>query len=265
MLAQRTCNRDTGKRSVQPPPGQNKPGRVHNNPRAQGSMFRFAFFLALIAASIANAQAGAPMPTPVRPPLVRPVVNEPYFPTPGATPAGAGIVVPTREGGEQVVPRSPNKRILPATKEAGLWAADGAPRAVVLDEIPQIQGISLPFAPSATTDDEKYLTRYCAYRMNAVFWYLELTQRASSLPPDVRACLVGKLYEHCARVARESYEEQERSGNVFHAGAKARIRETGRAAQAFREAKCKGVPSSADADDIESGVVGIYQNRDIHL
>lgn len=70
-------------------------------------------------------QQAAPARAPMRPPAARPVVNSPHFPAPGATPAGAGAY-----RGEPLpsasVPRSPNKRVLPASAEPGLWAADGA-------------------------------------------------------------------------------------------------------------------------------------------
>jgi hypothetical protein len=76
-----------------------------------------------------DARAQAPV---MRPPATPPVVTPNYFPgstgNPVHTPAGAGASHGgLAEHGKAAVPRSPNKRILPPTKEAGLWAADGAP------------------------------------------------------------------------------------------------------------------------------------------
>jgi hypothetical protein len=151
--------------------------------------------LLFLAASSANAQAPLIEMPPARPPMTRPVVNPPSFPTPGATPAGAGIEVPTPEGDVQVVPRSPNKRILPATKEAGLWAADGAPQAV-LDNT-SLFGVEIPFPDAAPTQFDKRHTSACVSSMNKAAYDTAQQATIAALPEGVRRCLAAQAYEFC--------------------------------------------------------------------
>lgn len=163
--------------------------------------FRLSIASAALVASSAYAQAPAIEVPPMRPPLVRPVVNPPSFPTPGATPAGAGIVVPTPEGGEQVVPRSPNKRILPATKEPGLWAADGAPMASGGDA-PSLFGVALPEPTGAAMLVEA--SRACVSTVEAAAKSIGADKGVAVYPPLVRKCMAAWAYLMCAKHRHEA-------------------------------------------------------------
>jgi hypothetical protein len=153
--------------------------------------------LLFLAASSANAQAPLIEMPPARPPMVRPVVNPPSFPTPGATPAGAGIEVPTREGDVQVVPRSPNKRILPATKEAGFWAADGAPQASAASSPAPFFDVSLPYpAPEAGLGARLLMDR-CIDGVTAAAEQVGKRADIAKLPEPARKCLAASYLFAC--------------------------------------------------------------------
>lgn len=94
--------------------------------------------LVVLAAAIAHAQAVRPAPSTG--PLIQ--QQPPSYPTQVYVPAGAGashggLASP----GAKLAPESLNKRLLPPTKESGLWAADGAPSAVTDGTI---FGVALP-------------------------------------------------------------------------------------------------------------------------
>jgi len=171
-------------------------------------MLRALAAITLFVASIANAQAVAPMPTPVRPPLVRPVVNDPYFPTPGATPAGAGIVVPTREGGEQVVPRSPNTRVLPASKDPGVWAADGAPKAAIDVGKVNVLGVVFNVGPDVGT---WYVAGECASDLNEAksipHGWAEIVSKFSE---GALRCISAKALLYCASATEDELRKGSR-------------------------------------------------------
>lgn len=128
----------------------------------------------------------------MRPPAVRPVVNEPYFPTPGATPSGAGAYrgdpLPAAP-----VPRSPNKRILPATREPGIWAADGAPVAMARH---QLWGVEIPLP-----DGGAYVEReawQCAAGMDEVSTATKKVSTIASATEAARRCMVAIAQYTCA-------------------------------------------------------------------
>jgi hypothetical protein len=175
-------------------------------------MFRSALLLSVLVASVAAAQAVAPMTPPMRPPAVRPVVNEPYFPTPGSTPAGAGAYVPTSDGNGVHVPQSPNKRILPATKEVGLWAADGAQGAATT--MPAIFDIALPYPVGATTPDAQWWSNVCGRTMTDAAKRKGTDVHFAGLSMHLRQCLAAKSYLRCAEGIRDLFKGGARPNRV---------------------------------------------------
>lgn len=140
-------------------------------------------------------QAAVRPAPPVRPPVMTPGYSPGTPAEPVFTPQGAGASRDRLPGAS--VPRSPNKRVLPATKEAGVWAADGA-------SAPGEQRLTL-FAIDLPMDNlsgpaQTALTS-CAFEMtiavraaaqHAVFNY----------PTDARACMAVRALQHCAEVVR---------------------------------------------------------------
>jgi hypothetical protein len=180
-------------------------------------------FLLLFSLS-ANAQSVAP---PARPPLVRPVVNEPYFPTPGATPEGAGASHGSIPGAttppRAKVPPSPNKRILPASTEPGLWAADGAPRAS-RSAPPALFGVTLPYPAWATEPETQWSTDMCIVGMHNSAVTTGMYNTIIKKPESIRACMAARAYLLCAmgianKAAPDSQEQALLRNTEAHAQA----------------------------------------------
>lgn len=159
-------------------------------------MPRALVLLSLLLLSDSHAQAVVPPP---RPPLVRPVVNEPYFPTPGATPEGAGLPG-ERVPGARVEPvkPSPNKSVKAVGAGPELWAADGAPRASA-DKLPAIFGIAFPYPPSATVPDARRWSDLCGTTMDNTAKQGGADAAFSKYPAHIRMCLAAEAYLYCAK------------------------------------------------------------------
>lgn len=117
-------------------------------------------------------------------------------------PRGAGAPLVGQPGAPApVVPRSPNKRPLPATREPGLWAADGAKASTELEER-KLLGTYLP-GLKGVVDSDGFAKRCAA----------EMTRALAGLPPRMMEeveegemdasfaqlpCLAAWLYQICA-------------------------------------------------------------------
>lgn len=156
------------------------------------SGMRLLPILVVLAAAIAHAQAVRPAPA------TGPLIHQqpPSYPTQVHAPAGAGA----SHGGLAAprpapVPDSPNKRLLPPTKEPGLWAADGAPVGVggprLFDvEIPHIRNEhDLPVA-----GETEWCTKGLAKAADAAGW----RERIENYSAEVRACMAATAYLRCA-------------------------------------------------------------------
>lgn len=146
---------------------------------------RIVFLLLLLLASASYGQAAIPM-VPARPPMVRPVTNAPAFPTPGHTPAGAGLPG-ERVPGSGDVQRSPNKRILPASKEPGLWAADGAP--VASSAPAPLFNVPLPYPVPEWGLGARLLMDRCIQSVTAAAEQVGKREAMEAIPESARRCL----------------------------------------------------------------------------
>lgn len=164
-----------------------------------------ALLLLLLVSFPVHAQAVAPAPAPVRPP---PVMTPGYFPgstgNPVHTPTGAGLPTTGQPGTQGAdVPRSPNKRVLPPTKEPGLWAADGAPKAT-REGSTDVFGVTIPY-PDNAGEAEKRAVDTCSNTIMDAAYAAKRSDYLSSLPLNVRQCLAFSAYEHCARSMRDVF------------------------------------------------------------
>lgn len=169
------------------------------------------FFLALVVSLSSHAQAVRPAPMPASPPVMTPG----YFPgTPSQTvhtPSGAGLPTPGQPGsGAATLPRSPNKRVLPASAEPGLWAADTVKASAV--QPPDVFGVDIPFPSAATTDAERKWSIACGASMNEAA--AKAGQRAviDGMSLDDRKCLAARAYEFCASSLWARFEMARQAG-----------------------------------------------------
>lgn len=158
---------------------------------------------AVLLSSAVHAQAVRPAPSPG--PLV--VQQPPTYPGATLTPTGAGA----SHGGlaapqKALAPPSPNKRLLPPTKEVGLWAADGESIAGAGES--SIFGAVVPLQTYPPHGAENVLGA-CAADMAAAL----RTARMDKLllfPGPVRACMAARAYLQC--VIRHGNEPPKTAG-----------------------------------------------------
>lgn len=124
----------------------------------------------------AFAYSNAPAPAPMRPGVGLPLVGQPA------------------QERRPDLPRSTNKRVLPATPEPGLWAADGEPRATVHVTL---EDIAIPM-PENRTAGELFKTELCADGMRRAIDYSGRKGDVAKIPPEVLNCLVARLHLACA-------------------------------------------------------------------
>jgi len=154
-----------------------------------------ALFAALTVCSLTRAQAMRPPPAAAPAPAVI-VQQPPSYPGATYTPLGTGLPTMGQPGASRpAVARSPNKRVLPPTKEPGLWAADGAPSAVARHHL---WGVEIPLPEGATAHLVEREAWHCANGMDGVAGGIRKVAFISTLPEDVRRCMVARAQYHCA-------------------------------------------------------------------
>jgi hypothetical protein len=180
----------------------------------------------------ARAQAMRPAPAPV--PLIQ--QQPPSLPgNPVHTPAGAGASHGGLPGAQKAtLPSSPNKRLLPPTKEAGLWAADGAKASLAP---PPVYGVELPYAPSAG-NDEKRVTYACAATMSQATVATGANAASAAYPAYVRECLAFAALEHCADWMAQRHERMTKAGEHLDPDGMRALEAVKRYARALVEAAC---------------------------
>lgn len=147
--------------------------------------------LVVLAATVAHAQAVRPAPA------TGPLIHQqpPSYPTQVHAPAGAGASHGGLAAPRPVpVPDSPNKRLLPPTKEHGLWAADGAP---VAQERRQLWGVVIPLPAGDVAHRAEKVAWWCAVEMDDVATKILLHSTVIDYPDDIRRCIVATLQHHC--------------------------------------------------------------------
>jgi hypothetical protein len=137
-------------------------------------------------------------PTPRAFRQAAPVAPEapPFDPT---TDAPTTTGQPGYVGDPERLPRSPYTRVLPPTREPGLWAAD-PPRASLPEGNGQILGVEPPFTEPA----ELAVAKACAVDAYVAAEALQLRQRLESMRPEARACAAARAWWLCAEDADEA-------------------------------------------------------------
>lgn len=125
-------------------------------------------------------------------PMVRPA---PAFVTPGATPAGAGLpeYVP---GTAAPVSRGTDRRVLPPTREPGVWASD---KPKISGEIatPVMLGINIPIPVDDNGKPDYLFANQCAEATDTMFKESTLKAPAQRLRYEERECLTARIYDMC--------------------------------------------------------------------
>jgi hypothetical protein len=172
----------------------NKTGLSHA-PRASGGFSTPLGALALALLCLMGCASPSPPVHELRDgpmPAVRPV-----FTPPGYAPAGAGLPEYMPGQPNPTVPRGTDTRVLPPTREPGLWAGD-APVASSAPEKPVCWDMS-PDLPDALLADRAggSIAHLCAagldnFGRRSSFW-----GAIQKLSPEARRCLMVRLFGQC--------------------------------------------------------------------
>jgi hypothetical protein len=207
---------------------------------------RLAFLLLALTTAPVLAQAVRPVPRPPGSTVVQPPLSYPTLPS---TPEGIGLYRP--ESGGAPAPRSPNTRVLPATTEPGVWAADGDPAlrasASAAGASPEILGVALPLSP----EGKSAAAGSCASTVADILKRLGIEQELLALPEPARRCAAALLYAQCIQESKHvdpwdyrTYRpkrEQDRIVAEIRSQKDRHYSEDEKRARAFVEAVCPGV------------------------
>lgn len=148
--------------------------------------------LVVLAAAVAHAQAVRPAPA------TGPLIHQqpPSYPGATYTPPGAGASHGGIATPEKVLaPTSPNRRLLPPTSEAGIWAADRAPVAVARHHL---WGVEITLPGGSVAHEAEKLAFRCSAEMEELAKVIGKHDVAAAYPDAARRCIVATLQRHCA-------------------------------------------------------------------
>lgn len=126
---------------------------------------------------------GQGMPVAPRPPAFSPTLDAPIT-----------VGQPGYIGPPEWAPRGTDKRVLPPTREPGIWASDSLPRST---GEPKILGVPIPFPPDTKAEADKEPTRLCASIMNDAVKRIIPDQALASFPAPWLPCLAAMLHKEC--------------------------------------------------------------------
>lgn len=183
-----------------------------------------------------------------------PVERAPVFVTPGYTPAGAGLpeYMPVHEA--PTVERGRDRRVLPPTREPGIWASDSGSKAKPKPAV--ILGVVVPEPTDAHAPG--YTSGYCADVYNDIIDQNDLRSRSETLPLAVRRCMAAKLYDHCISSLLTQYARKNKTGELVHAYLE-ELKRHKRTTSDFVEKACiDKTPWPSDATYIHDGLIEVF-------
>lgn len=194
----------------------------------------------------------------VRPAVPQPLIQQqpPSYPGQTHTPAGTGLYRP--ESGPAKVERSPNQRVLPATREPGVWAADGDP-ALMAGQIYgwDVLGVRMPVPENCDRREKWIWSQACANRLrNTVNGAPDLLRRVTGLAKSERECLLAALFYSCLEGTYRSNPEEIRE--IFDYKY---LPESIQAAAKFRKEKCNKTTVTERVVDLSREVQAHLKER----
>lgn len=206
-------------------------------------------------------EQAAPTYVPVGPP---PASTPGFYPgtpaEPVYTPNGAGLPGERPFGpGPQALPRSPNTRALPdefsPTREAGLWAADGAESPTAISFVRRLYDVTIP-SPKESGDNMTQATvSACLRSLGSAADATGLTPTISSMPVDVRRCLAARALRACVDRGLEAVEHTRRNAQAYDAVETARRRVVAEHARRLADAYCSNVSITEAQDGLNQEVI----------
>lgn len=188
-------------------------------------------------------------------PMVRPA---PAFVTPGHTPAGAGLpeYVP---GSPAPVSRGTDRRVLPPTKEPGVWASDSkVPRTP--HAFRMFFGVEFPLAPEEFVPYGDQLTNGCAGSARTVSQTGGLVDRIYRLSDGLRRCLAARIYARCAARQVAEHEKRRDTLDAYTPEVLSAQKAVSTTATAFKELACEGVELTDESEDLYTIILNRMEN-----
>lgn len=148
--------------------------------------------LAVFLAGCAANQSAFPIP-----PVFSPAEDAPY-----------NVGHPGFVGEPEKVPRGTDRRVLPPTREPGIWASDGDLAKVI--PTPVMLGFNVP-VPVEDGKPDYLLANACAKKIDEMFQEPALKAPTKQLSDEERECLVAQFYEMCVGTMNKGYRMNEQS------------------------------------------------------
>lgn len=209
-----------------------------------------AMILALIAVAILL-QTGCASPEPSRRefrdgPMP---TRAPVFVAPGYAPAGAGL--PEYMPGQPTpsVKRGEDRRVLPPTKEIGIWNSGEHPIDFDPNAAPILLGHALPIPATVGTDADKVLPSACAQSMALI---AEPGGRPYPLlrtwSEDAKKCMAARLYAKCAEDLLREYMGHKAEAQWMDLRYEVLLKATVKTAMEFKNTECGKATMPPDAE-----------------
>lgn len=180
----------------------------------------------------------------------------PANPAPTYTPPGTGLPMPSFPGpGVRNIPRSPHKRVLPPSKEPGLWSAD-RPKASIIAPAPTLLGTTLPVPDAAKTPYISHSLSGCIEAAGELVGAPVFFTRIDALREDERKCFAGLLYSRCASGLPEFVKARRaKEGGSFNQSDAPALKALKKEAEAYVAKWCAGARADVERLGGEVGSV----------
>lgn len=172
------------------------------------------------------------------------------FAPPGYAPAGAGLPEYVPGPPVPMVERGRDRRVLPPTRDPGIWASDG-PTHVDVEDL-KVLGVQLLLPDSVYENGEGDVgpALFCAKHWNKVVntdaarWLREIKDET------LRKCLVAFMNEECVKLPEAVHEGILKPSGIISIAARAHLPEAKRRAERFTDVMCR-----------DARTIGFYVDR----
>jgi hypothetical protein len=176
------------------------------------------------------------------------------------TPVGTGAPVLGQPGARRAeTPRSPDKRVLPATAEPSVWAGDSHEvRAAMHARSNVLLDVPLPFVSTVASEADKEETYLCASQMQSLVNNIRQDFYLALQPLKVRRCLAARLYVACAEHIHRTVTDPATLQADYIVRRAAAVLQ---AAQAFAQQACAGIAKDDEVEDTFAQAASSFQQK----
>lgn len=194
---------------------------------------RCLLFVYVLGVALAGCVSGAPtqyaqgVPVAPRAPVFSPTLDAPI------TVGQPGYVGPAES-----LPRSPHHRVLPPTREPGLWAGDRSVPTVATEDFQLVLDVALPLPDPVERPEDLVHVAACRVDILKRLDAFGMMNAAKALVRPERRCLVARLYDVCASGYLADLARKEAAGEAFVPLARRTYEAVSKVAKRFRKEEC---------------------------